>query len=151
MSEGLKLKAEEAEDLVVLSATLEGAITSPGEMGYSTSSRAFTITASRFMWETVDEAQKKRIRTGLYCADVTAVKTSGISRDIPTMAMELLNISCVTKEDGTAEIPLNFAGGGTIRLFAECVNLTLTDVGDAWKTDHIPFHKEKETTSPSSS
>ncbi len=144
MTTGLKLSAIETEDLTVLSAAMEGAITSPGEISYAKPGRSFTLTSSRFMWEKFNTANKitERIRSGIYIGDVLSVKAAGISQDIPTMATELLSISCLAGEDASADIMLNFAGGGTIRLAVECINATLTDVGDPWNVEHIPFHPE---------
>ena len=146
MPKGLKLFATETEDVEILSAALEGMITSPGEMSFHKSSRAFTIMGSRFMWEVLnDDANTPdswyRIRSGLHFGDVIAVKASGISQDVPTEALELLNLSTNVVAGSDAEIHLNFAGGGTLLLKAECINLTLTDTGDAWQTKYKPQHE----------
>lgn len=140
MVQGLKLKAQEAEDLAVLSAALEGAISSPGELGYSSANRVFTLTASRFMWEQKTASASYRIRTGLYCKDVLSVKASGIKQDQKEVALELLSLECTAGDAGSTTLDLKFAGGGTIRLEVECIDLTLTDVGDPWGTDKIPTH-----------
>ncbi|MCG8493408.1 MAG: DUF2948 family protein [Sneathiellales bacterium] len=140
MIQGLKLKAQEEEDLAVLSAALEGAISSPGELGYSSSNRAFTMTASRFMWEQKSSSSSYRVRTGLYCSGILSVRANGISQDQRDVALELLSMDCTAGEDGSAVLDLNFAGGGTIRMELECIDLTLTDVGDPWETDKIPSH-----------
>ena len=121
MPKGLKLFATETEDVEILSAALEGMITSPGEMSFHKSSRAFTIMGSRFMWEVLnDDANTPdswyRIRSGLH-----------------------LSTNVIAGSD--AEIHLNFAGGGTLLLKAECINLTLTDTGDAWQTKYKPQHE----------
>lgn len=143
MSEGLKLRAMESEDITILSAAMEGAITSPGEMSYSQTGHAFTMTSSRFMWEkhNEDNSDALRIRNGLFFADILAVKTSGISQGNRTEVMELLNISYEARKDGTGEIRLNFANEGTLLLNAECINVTLTDVGDNWTAENIPSHE----------
>ncbi len=140
MSEGLKLRAIEPEDITILSAAVEGAITSPGEISYSQTSRTFTLTSSRFMWEKHKSAKPvaQRIRSGLFFADILSVKTSGIAQTPRTAVMELLSISCETGKDGTAEIKLNFANDPTLLLNAECINVTLTDVGDSWTVERVP-------------
>lgn len=140
MIQGLKLKAQAEEDLAVLSAALEGAISSPGELGYSSANRVFTLTASRFMWEQKTKSASYRVRTGLYCSDVLSVKASGINQDQKEVALELLSLECTAGDEGSAILDLNFASGGTIRLELECIDLTLTDVGDPWGTDKIPSH-----------
>lgn len=145
MPDPLKLVATEIEDMQILSAALEGLITSAGEMSYLRPARAFTVMGSRFRWEepaAQDEDSKSwhRIRSGVYIGDVIAVKASGISQQRPREVLELLSLSTHVGEDMETEITFNFAGGGTLRIKAECINVTLTDTGDAWKTDHRPTH-----------
>ncbi|MCR9214329.1 MAG: DUF2948 family protein [Proteobacteria bacterium] len=147
MPEGLKLVAANTDDLEILSAALEGTITSPGEMSFLRSRRAFTLMGSRFKWEDVtDEVDQHgawfRIRSGVYVSDVLAVQSSGISQSTPTEVLELLNISVEMKDDIAADICLEFAGGGTIKLDVECINVTLTDVDKAWQTEQKPVHED---------
>ena len=147
MAKPLKLMAVESEDLEILSAALEGMITSPGEMSYLKSNRAFTVMGSRFKWEdAVDEPENSgrwlRIRSGVYFGDVMDVKSSGISQGSPTEVLELLSLSTHLLEDGQADIALNFAGGGVLRLRMECINVTLTDTGEPWVTELKPGHDE---------
>ena len=146
MPKGLKLIAADSEELEILSAALEGLITSPGELSFSRTKRVFTLIGSRFMWEQDGNSAKNgqigfRIRSGTLFSDVMNVKTYGISQDFPTETLELLNVSSVEKEDASAEIHLTFAGGGKIRLDVECVNVTLTDTGEAWPAGHKPLHE----------
>ncbi|MCF8466486.1 MAG: DUF2948 family protein [Sneathiella sp.] len=148
MPKGLKLFAAEIDDMEVLSAACEGMISSPGEMSFLKSPRAFTIMGSRFKWEDAPKRPSEgepwfRIRSGIYFGDILAVKTAGISQKKPTEALELLSISTQVGEDAEAEMRLNFAGGGTIRLMAECINVTLTDTGDAWTTELKPAHENE--------
>jgi hypothetical protein len=147
MPKPLKLIAAEVEDMDILSAALEGMITSPGEMSYLKSSRIFTVMGSRFKWEDAVEEQQKakrwyRIRSGLCFGDVMGVKSAGISQGNPTEVLELLSLSTHVGEEGQAEIALNFAGGGTLRLTMECINVTLTDTGEPWATELKPGHDE---------
>ncbi len=147
MPEGLKLVAATPDDLEILSAALEGTITSPGEMSFLRSRRAFTLMGSRFKWEDISDAPDHqgawyRIRSGVYISDVLAVQSSGISQSAPTEVLELLNISVEMKDNIAADICLEFAGGGTIKLDVECINVTLTDVDKAWPTQQKPVHED---------
>nr|WP_277346026.1 DUF2948 family protein [Sneathiella chinensis] len=143
--------ANDRDDLQILSAMMEGAITSPGEMSFAGAQRHFTLTASRIMWEKADrDAAPKavsRIRSGLYVADVLAAKSTGISRANPTEVMELLSIAADAGPDETTDLRFSFAGGGVLCLSVECINVGLTDSGDAWETDHVPAH-DRETGKP---
>ncbi len=143
MGDGLKLKAMEADEINILSAAMEGAITSPGEISYSPKGRHFTMTCSRFMWEDKN-GPGMRIRSGLFISDILSAKRQNMPDNSET-AMELLSVAAEAGEDGMADLTLNFAGNCTIALSVECVDMTLTDVGEAWKTDAIPHHDlEKE-------
>lgn len=147
MPKALKLYATEVDDMDILSAAVERLITSPGEMSFLKGSRAFLLVGSRFKWEdTITEpdtaANWHRIRSGIYIGDVLNVRTRGISQETPTEALELLNLSTQRGTDAAAEICLNFAGGGTICLDTECINVTLTDTGEAWHTEHKPVHAD---------
>jgi hypothetical protein len=149
MPKGLKLIATETEDMNILSAALAGTITSPGEMSFLRPRRAFTLTGSRFMWENIREGDDTfkhwyRTRSGLYFGDILSVKATGISQQTPTEVLELLSMSVEHTESDLTEINLIFANKGSIRLTSECINVTLTDVGDAWHTDHKPQHENDE-------
>jgi Protein of unknown function (DUF2948) len=144
VGEVLKLKAAEIEDVTILSAAVQGSITSPGEMGFNGRSRIFTLTISRFMWEQYADGSTSgnRVRCGLYIGDVLRAKKMSFPADDDTVGMELLSLTTTTGEDGMAHLQLDFAGGSSIQLEVECVNLTLTDVGDPWQTDKIPHYEE---------
>jgi len=146
VDEGLKLSALAAEDMDILSAACVGAITSPGEMSYSSVSRQFTFTASRLMWEKQagNSSGANRIRSGLFFGDVLSVKSMGFPQSASTTAIELLSMTTTTEEDGGANINLNFAGGVTLSLNVECVNAVLTDVGKSWHTDKLPNYEDGE-------
>lgn len=154
MSNGLKLIATDADELGILSAAMEGTITSPGEMSFMRTQRAFTLMGSRFMWEKIRQKSQtsellSRTRSGLLFMDVFSVKSYDISQEFPKEALELLSIVSVEEDNSVSKIRLSFAGGGTVLLGVECVNLTLTDTGEAWSTKHKPQH-EDDAPSPNS-
>lgn len=142
MKDGLKLYAIDADDLTVMSAALEGAITSPGEISYSSKSRQLTLTASRVRWEKNPDPVKggSRIRCGVLITDVVAIRAKSIPQNNLTMGMELLSIEVDLQDDGIATLTLNFADDRALSLTVECINAALTDVGDAWDTEKIPTH-----------
>lgn len=142
MKDGLKLYAIDADDLTVMSAALEGAITSPGEISYSSKSRQLSLTASRVRWENDADPSKggSRIRCGVLITDVIAIRAKSIPQNNPTMGMELLSIQPNPQDDGIATLTFNFADDKTLSLEVECINAALTDVGDPWDTEKIPTH-----------
>ena len=143
MTDILKLYAIDPEDLTVMSAALEGAITSPGEISYSAKSRQLTLTSSRMRWEKMDATTQEgsRIRCGVLFTDVTAIRAKSIPQNDQTLGMELLSVQCTSGDDGRATLSLVFADNRTLELNVECFNAALTDVGEPWTTDKIPNHK----------
>ncbi|WP_169567613.1 DUF2948 family protein [Sneathiella limimaris] len=142
VSDELKLYAMDAEDISILSAALEGAITSPGEMSFSSKQRQFTLTASRLRWEDRSRSEQKasRVRCGILFTDVMKIRAKNIPQTDRTMVMELLSIETSEEADETVLIRLNFADERTLEMQVECIHAALTDVGEAWNTDKIPSH-----------
>ena len=146
MSEGLKLNSMEPEDLEILSAACVGAITSPTEISYSSKIRQFSLTFSRFMWEEQKSgaSASARIRSGLFFSDILSVKSVDYPVSAPDTAMELLSVSSTPEKSGNILIQLNFAGGSSIALTAECINASLTDAGSSWQTKNTPTYENGE-------
>lgn len=142
----LKLRAEEAEDLKVLAATLRGAIAKVGDMSFQARERRFVIMVNRFRWETAPPAGRgvgiggERTRAGLRFDYVDNVRSAGFQPGAADQVLELLTIECTAGANGAAEIVLVFAGGAKLRLAAECVDCTLDDIGRPWPTPHRPDH-----------
>jgi Protein of unknown function (DUF2948) len=147
MPKGLKLLATNAEELGIVSAALEGTITTPGEMSFLRQKRVFTVMGSRFMWEEDDSkiagsGNGLRIRSGILFSDVRNVRSIGVSQEFQREALELLSISYAEKDPPAAELHLQFAGGGVVQLDVECINVALTDTGEGWPTSHKPLHED---------
>lgn len=139
MSAKLKLKAETAEDLTVLSSAIQDAILRVGEIQYSAKSRAFTLRISRFRHEFA--GQSERVLCGLRFDSVLSVSSKGLKRDDPEALAVLIALTFTpekTKPSGV--IHLVFAGGGEIRLKAECVDAVLADVSEPRTTKSVPLH-----------
>ncbi len=135
----MKLLAVEAAEIEIISAAVESMISSRGEMKYNRQSRSFEITGSRFMWEK-SATHGYRTRSGLHFMDVQSVRAQSLNTDRPTDVQELLSIGIEEGEDGQAAITLKFAANRSIELAVECVNASLTDLGQHWHTDRIPKH-----------
>jgi len=138
----LKLKAQTADDLMVISACLQDAVVTLGDMAYLPRERRFALMASRFLWEKpgADGDNCRRIRTGIHFEDVLEVTTLNISQDDKALALDLLAVDVIPAEETRATILLIFAGGGLIRLEVECITCLLTDMGDPWSTRCRPRH-----------
>ena len=149
----LKLMALDADDLTVLSALMQDAITRGGEMRYLEKEQAFVLVADRLAREAGTErsgllARKsahQRRRTALDLRRVSAARLRGFD---PTADDEPLVLLAVTFErqepsegaDPAGSIMLSFAGGATVRCDVEAVEARLTDLGPTWKSGATPDH-----------
>ena len=85
--EPLRLLAEDADDLQIISAALQDAIMRPVDIVWETGARTLTLTLSRFCWE----CGGTRVMAAMQFGDVIAVKSRGLPR-LPDTHLELLAI-----------------------------------------------------------
>lgn len=122
----LRLMARDPEDLVALSALVQDAVFLGNQMRWQPRARRFALLLNRFRWE--DPAGRaERVQSVLSIEDVTAVQSTGISRDADTV-LSLLALSFQPGADGTGRLELTLAGDGAIALEVECLELLLQDV-----------------------
>jgi hypothetical protein len=140
MSKRLKLKAETADDLTILSSALQDAIVRVGEIKYDSKSRAVTLRLSRF---THEKEIPQRVLCGLRFDGILSVSARGIDRADPEAFAVLIALH---HEEGETvpecDVVLIFAGGGEIKLKAECIDVILADVSEPRTTAVRPLHPE---------
>lgn len=139
----LKLAAFDADDLTVVSAAMQDAIVKAGDMTFLAGEKRFALVANRFAWE-VNAARHKppyeRRRTGLQVTRVLRVELAGVDRGRPDDVLDLLSIAFDETDDPAGTLTLSFAGGATVRLHVECLELAMADLGGAWATRSKPDH-----------
>ena len=139
MSEPLRLLVEDADDLQVISAALQDAVTRIGDIHWSRRERSVTIAFNRFRWET-DGRRGERVRAGLQLGSVLDVKARKLRREVKDAVLELLAVSFEPAEAPGGTVTLTFAGGGDLAVDVECVDAALADIGQAWPTPRKPAH-----------
>lgn len=148
MGKGLKLKAEDKEDLTIISAYLQDAVTVVGDFTFSPKERIFAMMVNRYQWE----EQKKlgdcedgqccqRIRTGCHFANVLSVSAQNIPQDNKKHILELLAVEPLELDNGNIAIDLIFAAEGLIRLEAELIDASMHDVGEPYAAKCHPKHQ----------
>lgn len=143
---GLRLRADEAEDLAVISSCVQDAIARIEDMAYMPRLRRFAMVMTRFRWEVADEMGKDggmRVRCGLHFDDVLAVRSQGIDMADSGGLLPLLAITSAPADHGV-NVELQFAGGGTIGLEAEAVQCHVSDIDQGWPTPSRPDHGLEE-------
>ena len=141
MTNGLKLLAEDEEDLRIISAHLQDAVMRVGDLVYLPKKRRFVALLNRYCWEGCeDQAVGERRRAGLHFDGVLAVKALNVRRDDPNAVIELLAMNFTPTSDGAGVIDLLLAGGGRVRLEVEAIDATLRDLEQHWPATARPAH-----------
>lgn len=128
----LTLRAEDADDLRVISALVQDAVLSVSDLSFSVRGRQLAMLVNRFRWEDADAAAREerpyeRVRSVLLIRDALRVLSDGITRDAETV-LALLAIDWQPGPDGTGRMVLDFAGDGALAVDCECLNVELRDV-----------------------
>lgn len=144
MNKKLKLRAEDEEDMRVVSACLQDALIAVGDIKYMPDDHRFVLIANRFCWETVpcedtselaDGDCFERVHTGLRFENVIAVRHRGIDKLDAAELLELLAIQA----DGQALL-LVFAGNAAIRIETSQPLCFVEDLDEPWPTKWRPHH-----------
>ena len=138
----LKLLALDSEDLDVVSATTQDAVVRVPDIGFLARDHRFALIMNRYAWEVSGERGRgQRRRAALSFERVNGVTVSGINMNAPEGVLALLDIGFTPTDEPAGTIELRFAGGGTIRLAVECVEVRLEDLGAAWAAKAKPEHR----------
>ena len=133
--EPLRLLAEDADDLQIISAALQDAILRPVDIVWEKSARTLTIAFSRFCWE----CGETRVMCAMQFGDVLAVKSRRLSRS-PDASLELLALDFIPTDAPGGKVILMFAGGGDLRIDVECLDAVVTDISERWPARVAPTH-----------
>jgi len=137
----LKLLAQDADDLAVISAALQDAVAKIGDIRWDAQGRTLTLACNRFRWETAGK-KGERVRSALQLGDVTGVQARKLRRDAKQAVVELLSIAFEPGEAPGGSVLLTFAGGGDLRVSVDCLDVVLADVSEPWSTPRKPGHAD---------
>ncbi len=165
MTDALRIKAIDAEDLQVVAAVLQDALISVGDMDFLANEHRFILVANRFKWENCSDdvglpeivgtpnpvtatsdgngrdatlepcRTYERVHCGLCFEGVEHVRARGINRQDRGRILELLHI-----EREPAAVVLLFAGDTAVRLEGASIVCRVEDFGDPWPTTWRPNH-----------
>ncbi len=134
----LRLLAEDADDLQIISAALQDAIMRPVDIRWEKEARRLTVVLSRFCWE----CGGTRVMAAMQFGDVQAVKSRRLPR-LPDQALELLAMDFHPTEAPGGKVLMMFAGGGDLRIDVECLDAVLTDLSERWPARIAPTHLDE--------
>ncbi|WP_421857779.1 DUF2948 family protein [Oricola sp.] len=141
----LKLLALDTEDLAVISAQVQDAVTRPGVIEYSPRNKRFSLVLNRFAWDaegrpSAGSSAHERRQAVLSFARVLKARTVGIRRNDDEQVLSLLAVRFIDGDTPAGTLELVFADGPLIHLEVECVEAQLEDIGAAWETRFKPRH-----------
>jgi hypothetical protein len=137
-AEPLRLLAMDADDLDVISASLQDAVVKVGDIVFEQGTRRVTAAFNRFRWEA---GGRTRVRSALQLGYVESVRARRIRRTPKDAVLELLTLSFEQEDAPGGVIVMTFAGGGDLRIQVECVDAVLADVSAPWPTPRSPDHQ----------
>jgi hypothetical protein len=155
---GVKLIALDGEDLAVLSAHLQDAIITVGDMAYLPRERRFALLANRFDWEAAVKAEVfglvpagvaeerpakgpcVRRRAGMHFERVLSAKVRGFDLAQKQAVLNLLALTFEETDAPSGVVTFLFSGGGELQLTVECMEAGLEDLGPAWDAKGTPCH-----------
>lgn len=148
MAEGraLRLIAEDAADLEVISSAVQDAVLKAENLKYDRKRRRFTLELNRFQWEeaTSKRGPQSRVRTLLAFDGVLDVKTRAVNKIDSDMVFSVLSVSfSPADEPPGGTLSILFAGDGELALEVETIDATLLDSAYEWTTRHRPDHDKK--------
>jgi len=138
----LKLAAFDADDLTVISAHLQDAVLTVGDIEFLQRQQKLVMIVKRFDWQSAEErrpAYRRRL-AGVQFARVQSVRCRNIQQDGKHGVLMLLAVGFEPGESPAGAIILTFAGGGIMRLEAECIEAVVEDLGPEWETPSKPVH-----------
>lgn len=146
--EPLRLVAQDADDLQVISTLIQDAVFPVTELKFDAKRHRFAILLNRFRWEDRVEAERlgrayERVRSVLVVEDVRKVQSLGFDRADKDLVLSLLSMSLEPGEDGTGRLTLVLAGDGAIALDVEALEVRLDDVTRPYRapSGKAPHHE----------
>ncbi|WP_173935017.1 DUF2948 family protein [Chelativorans sp. Marseille-P2723] len=147
----LKLAALDEEDLAIVSAHVQDAVSKIGEMKFYRREKRFAMTVRRFVWEREQKRGRflrrrthERRLSAIQFDRVLAVRSTGIDVNKPEEVLSLLAIRFIPGDAPSGVVELAFAAGATLHLDVECIEARLCDLGAAWETPVRPHHSTKD-------
>lgn len=144
----LRLKAQDAEDLTVVSALLQDAVLPMKETSWQPDLNRFGMLVNRFRWEDKSDAEigkraYERVQTMLIVDCVQNVSSMGIDHNDSEQIISILAVNFEATEDCAGKLVFTLAGDGALALDVECINITVKDVTKPYVavSKSAPSHK----------
>jgi len=144
----LRLGAQGAEDLQVISALLQDAVLPSNEISWKPGRQVLAMLVNRFRWEDRAAAERagrsfERVQSVLTIGSALRVASNGVDPRDKDLVLSILALEFTPGEDGTGRITLMLAGDGELAVEVECIDVSLVDVSrpSAAPSGTAPTHK----------
>ncbi|MDO9486900.1 MAG: DUF2948 family protein [Sphingomonadaceae bacterium] len=131
MSGNLRLIGQEAVDVPIISALMQDAAVRVDDIAFDARAHRFALVANRYRWEAEVPSRTR-----------AALRVDGVLRaqrkDWPTDGAAVLALLAIHADD--TGVTLDFAGGASVRLETECIDMVLEDLTGPWGTRNVPRH-----------
>lgn len=133
----LRLRAEDADDIPVVSALLQDAVGLAGEVAWMPRRRRLALVLNRFRWEDREAAGREgrpveRVRSVLLIDDVTRVRARGLDPQDKDTVFSILSLGFDGTDAPSGMLTLILAGDGDVAVEVECLSVTLADLTRPW-------------------
>jgi len=132
----LRLKAESADDLAVISSLLQDAVGTAGDIVWMPKKRRLVLLVNRFRWENGaglgGAAAPERVRSAVTVESVVKVRARGLNPKHKAAVYELLAILFEPTEGCGGRLTLNLAGAGEVAVEVECLDVAMADLSRPW-------------------
>lgn len=141
----LRLRAESAEDLAVISALAQDAVGKVANVQYAPRRRRFSVLIYRFRWEDRERAEREkrafeRVAAALTFDDVLRTRAAGLDPREKTAVFSILGVDFQPGEEGGGLITVTCSGAAAVQMQVECVNVALVDLTRPWAAGGQPQH-----------
>lgn len=143
----LRLRAETADDVAVVSALLQDAVLEIADISWMPQRRRFVILCNRFRWEDKNAAESQdrpfqRVRALLQVDSALKVQSNGVDPAEKDTVVSVLSLGFEPGEDASGTLLITCAGYGEIALEVECIDVSLTDVSKPYEaiSGKAPHH-----------
>jgi hypothetical protein len=140
----LKLIALDKDDVAVISAHLQDAVTKVADIVWRPGQNRLVLGLNRFDWEaaTGNEPRYRRRRTALRFDRALSLQCRNIDPKAKDAVLNLLAVEFDESDSPGGTVILTFSGGGALRLTVECLEVELADLGPTWTTVKRPKHPD---------
>jgi hypothetical protein len=140
----LKLVALDMDDLEIVSAHLQDAVVSVGDVHWRPAEKRLVIGLARFDWEGAQTGRPdyQRRSSALRFDRVNSFKCRNVDCSDKKVMLNLLAVSFEETDGPAGVVTLTFSGGAALRVEVECLECELVDLGPIWTTTCCPAHAE---------